>query len=56
MAKQEVNIDQLRKSMPWREVVHPDGRVQLLDKSGNEVPLFAITGLLTIITIKLAKD
>lgn len=54
MAKQEVNIDQLRKSMPWQEVVHPNGQVQMVDKTGKEVPLFTLTALLVVITRKMA--
>lgn len=45
-------IKQIREKhpFPWRELVHPNGIVQMVDANGYEVALFDLTGLAVIIT------
>lgn len=51
----QINIEDLKKTMPWREIVHPTGVVQMVDAFGREVSIFAMTGLLQIVTEKMAR-
>lgn len=50
----ELNLEELKKTMPWKEVVHPHGLVQMIDKFGREVPMFTMTALVAVITHKMA--
>lgn len=48
----------LRATMPWTERVFKTakgGIVQVVDKDGNEVPMFQMTRFLVLITAKLAS-
>ena len=51
-------IKQVRANspFPWRQIVHPNGVVQLFDASGVEVPLFAITEFAIFITNVMAAQ
>lgn len=46
----------LQNTFPWTEKVTPTGLgglVQVIDKNGEEVPIFVMTAFLTLITKKL---
>jgi hypothetical protein len=50
---------QLQSTFPWTTQVIPTnvgGLVQMIDRYGKEVPLFAITDLLQVLTRKLEKQ
>jgi hypothetical protein len=50
--------DAVRATFPWSERVFSTpkgGIVQVIDRNGNEVPLFTMTKFLTFITIRLAQ-
>lgn len=53
-------FDEVRKTFPWTERITPTlkggGWVQVIDRNGNEVPLFTMTNFLTMITTKLASQ
>lgn len=54
MAQAQVSMDELKKTMPWREVIHPNGLVQMIDRNGAEVPLFVMTGFMQSVTAHMA--
>lgn len=54
MAVADINIEEIRKTMPWKEMVHPNGLVQMIDKFGREVPMFTMTALVVVVTHKMA--
>lgn len=41
--------------VPWRTVVHPNGLVQVADANNMEVPLFAMTDMLTAVTTQMKE-
>lgn len=41
---------------PWREVIHPNGVVQMIDAAGKEVGLFEMTAFMAIITLSWATQ
>jgi hypothetical protein len=51
-------FEAIKATFPWTERVIPTARngglVQVIDRNGNEVPLFAMTRFLSMITNKLA--
>jgi len=49
-------MDELKKTMPWREVVHPNGVVQMVDAQGREVPIFVMMSFLTTVTAHMARE
>jgi hypothetical protein len=51
------NIGEIRAiaPFPWQQQVSNKGVVRLLDAAGNEVPLFAITGLACMASMILQK-
>jgi hypothetical protein len=52
----ELNLEELKKTMPWQEVVHPNGLIQMIDKNGQEVKLLHMTAFLMIVTHKMAAQ
>lgn len=49
---------QMQATFPWTTRVVPTGvggLVQMIDRNGQEVPLFAMTDLLQVLTRKLEK-
>jgi len=47
-----------KATFPWTEHVVTNGRhtiIKLIDRNGQEVPLFTMTAFLTMITAKLAS-
>ena len=49
---------ELQATFPWTTRVVPTGAggiVQMIDRNGQEVPLFAMTDLLQVLTRKLEK-
>lgn len=49
---------QLQATFPWTTRVLPTGAgglVQMIDRNGQEVPLFAMTDVLQVLTHKLEK-
>lgn len=55
----KAEFDALKATFPWREQVIPTrvgGLVQVIDRNGNEVPIFTMTGFLKMITAKLAVE
>lgn len=55
-AQQKVSMEDLKKTMPWREVLHPNGLVQMVDRNGAEVPLFVMTGFMSVVTAHMAPE
>jgi hypothetical protein len=54
----QVEFEALKLTFPWTSrtlVVGIGGIVQVIDRNGNEVPLFAMTRFLEVITRKLEK-
>ncbi len=52
----DAEFKKLQGTFPWTERVIPSGMgglVQVLDRNGEEVPLFAMTAFLAFITRKL---
>lgn len=41
---------------PWREVLHPNGLVQIFDATGKEVPLFSIVAMSVLVTHSMAAQ
>jgi hypothetical protein len=52
----QISIEELKKTMPWRERVHPNGVVQMIDRNGAEVPLFVMTAFMQSVTAHMARD
>lgn len=55
----EQELKSLKATMPWREQVFQTprgGLVQVIDRFGNEVPLFTLTRFVTLVTAKLAQE
>ena len=53
----QVEFEKLKATFPWTERTIPTkvgGLVQVIDRNGNEVPLFTMTAFLEMITRKLA--
>jgi hypothetical protein len=53
----QAEFEKLKATFPWSERVFQSrsgGIVQVIDRHGDEVPLFAMTGFLAMITNKLA--
>lgn len=53
----KAEFDALKATFPWTERTIPTkagGVVQVIDRNGNEVPLFTMTRFLEMITTKLA--
>lgn len=53
----QAEFDAVKATFPWTEQVlqtNRGGLVQVIDRNGNEVPIFAMTGFLAMITSKLA--
>lgn len=49
---------QLQATFPWSTRIVPTGAgglVQMIDRNGHEIPLFAMTDLLEVLTRKLEK-
>lgn len=54
----EEDFKKLQATFPWTTRVLPTGAgglVQMIDRNGQEVPLFAMTDLLQVLTRKLEK-
>lgn len=53
-------LEAIKATFPWRtEVVqmHPiGGLVKLIDRNGDEVPIFNMTGFLEVVTQKMARN
>lgn len=52
-------FDEVRKTFPWTERIVPTvkgGLVQVIDRNGQEVPIFTMTKFLEMITAKLAPQ
>lgn len=52
-------FDEVRKTFPWTERIIPTvkgGLVQVIDRNGQEVPIFTMTKFLEMITVKLAQQ
>lgn len=52
----QAEFDQLKTTFPWSNRLIQTGQyglIQLLDKDGNEVPLFTMVNFLSMITQKL---
>ena len=50
-------FDAIKATFPWRDQIVPTtrgGLVRVIDKNGNEVPIFTMTRFLAMITEKLA--
>lgn len=41
---------------PWRQFVHPNGLVQIIDSQGKEVPLFTLTEFACFLTNVMNKQ
>jgi len=41
---------------PWRTIAHPNGRVQVFDATGKEVPLFMMVEFTCFITSVMAAQ
>lgn len=54
MASETISMEQLRRTMPWRELIHPNGLVQVIDREGKEVPLLVITAFVQSVSEKMA--
>jgi hypothetical protein len=56
----EQQFEELKNTMPWRTMVHQTnplgGLVQMIDRNGAEVPLFAMCEFLNIVTENIAKQ
>lgn len=53
----QAEFDKIKATFPWTERVYQTrsgGVVQVIDRNGEEVPLFTITAFLEMITAKLA--
>lgn len=53
----QVEFEKLKATFPWTERTIPTrvgGLVQVIDRNGQEVPLFTMTRFLEMITNKLA--
>lgn len=53
----QVEFEKLKATFPWTErtlQTRSGGLVQVIDRNGNEVPLFTMTRFLEMITLKLA--
>lgn len=49
---------EIQATFPWTTLVIPNGVggiVQMIDRNGQEVPLFAMTDILQLLTRKLEK-
>ena len=54
----QTEFEQLKATFPWTERTIPTrvgGVVQVIDRNGQEVPLFTMTRFLEMITNKLAN-
>lgn len=54
----QAEFEAIKATFPWTERVITTGvggLVQVIDRNGNEVPLFTMTRFLMMITNKLAK-
>ncbi len=47
---ERLKVIRTKHPYPWREVVHPNGVVQMIDASGVEVGIFEMTNFMAIIT------
>lgn len=52
----QVSMEELKKTMPWREIIHPNGLVQMIDRNGAEVPLFVMTGFMQAVTAHMVRE
>lgn len=53
------DFKKLQQTFPWTTQVIPSGMgglVRMVDRNGHEVPLFAMTDLLQLLTRKLDKE
>ena len=44
-----------KSPFPWRDVIHPNGLIQVLDANGKEVALFDIIGMVVATTNAMAE-
>lgn len=56
MTEDQAAVQQIRTShpFPWCQMVFPNGEIKLFDSAGQEVGIFAITGLCTSLTAHMA--
>lgn len=43
MADDFIKLVKGASPFPWTQIVHPNGRVQIVDSTNKEVPLFTLT-------------
>lgn len=53
---EQIKIADLKKTMPWRQVIHPNGQVMMINNGGQEVALLTMTAFMESITAHLAKE
>lgn len=46
----------MKHPFPWKELIHPNGLVQMVDANGYEVALFELIALAKIITSSFAAQ
>lgn len=55
----DIEYNALKATMPWRDQTFQSprgGLIQVIDRNGQEVPLFAMVRFLTFITAKLTQQ
>lgn len=55
MSNERVQAIRKASPFPWRQAIHANGLVQLIDANGFEVPLFSIIDIACITTETLNK-